>query len=213
MNTGIQDGYNLAWKLAEVLKHGAPEGLLGTYNDERLPNARRLLTTTDRLFDFAASDDWLTSFLRIHVFPRVANFALGLESVRQFVFPIVSQIGISYRGSLLCDTIGEFDVKAGDRMPWFSIDGRSVYDDLHAPSFHLVIFHGGETEVPPLPDDLLERWKGRIDSHFYPLTDAAKEAFGCDRSFFAILRPDNYIGLLSDDFSPVLVENYLAKFG
>jgi 2-polyprenyl-6-methoxyphenol hydroxylase-like FAD-dependent oxidoreductase len=212
MNTGIQDGYNLAWKLAEVIKHGAPESLLETYNEERLPNAKRLLQTTDRLFDFAASDDWLTSFLRKNIFPRVANFALGIESIRQFVFPIVSQIGINYRESSLSSTEGSFSVKAGDRMPWFEIGGRSIYDDLHAPSFHLIVFSDGGTEIPPLPDDLMKNWNGRIDSHFYSLDETVKDAFGSGHSFFVVLRPDNYIGLISGDFSPELVEAYLSKF-
>src|SRR5688572_26270154 len=35
MNTGIGDAVNLAWKLAAVLKHEAPESLLGTYEIER----------------------------------------------------------------------------------------------------------------------------------------------------------------------------------
>ena len=39
MNTGIQDGYNLAWKFALVLKGKASRELLNTYNEERLPNA------------------------------------------------------------------------------------------------------------------------------------------------------------------------------
>ena len=85
MNTGIQDGYNLAWKLAQVILYGTKASLLETYNEERLPNAHRLLNTTDRLFDFAASDRRLISFLRKHVFPRVANVALGLDFVRQHV--------------------------------------------------------------------------------------------------------------------------------
>src|SRR4029077_5208095 len=50
MNTGIQDAYNLAWKLALVLKGSAKPRLLESYNEERLPNARRLLQTTDRMF-------------------------------------------------------------------------------------------------------------------------------------------------------------------
>src|SRR6185295_7743659 len=49
MNTGVQDGYNLAWKLAEVVRGTADPSLLDTYNEERLPNARRLLKTTDRI--------------------------------------------------------------------------------------------------------------------------------------------------------------------
>ncbi len=207
MNTGIQDGYNLAWKLAAVLKQGAPKLLLETYNEERLPNAKRLLATTDRIFDFAASDEWFISFVRKNVFPYVANFALSFDAVKQIVFPLVSQIGISYRKSSLSETLGSFTARAGDRMPWFEIDGRSIYDDFHQPMFHLLVFSDGATDIPPL-----HQWSDRIDSHFYSLTETVKNAFGCGQSFFLMLRPDNYIGLLSDNFSPELVAKYLAKF-
>src|SRR4029453_12235232 len=53
MNTGIQDGYNLAWKMALAVQVKADEALLETYNEERLENAKHLLKTTDRLFGFA----------------------------------------------------------------------------------------------------------------------------------------------------------------
>lgn len=42
MNTGIQDAYNLGWKLAGVLD-GAPSALLDTYAAERIPVARTVL--------------------------------------------------------------------------------------------------------------------------------------------------------------------------
>lgn len=41
MNTGIQDAHNLAWKLAYVLNHLAPESLLESYEEERAPIARQ----------------------------------------------------------------------------------------------------------------------------------------------------------------------------
>ena len=40
MNTGIGDAHNLAWKLHAVLRGAAGEGLLGTYEAERLPVGR-----------------------------------------------------------------------------------------------------------------------------------------------------------------------------
>ncbi|MBE3013569.1 FAD-dependent monooxygenase [Microbispora sp. NEAU-D428] len=42
LNTGVQDAYNLGWKLARVLA-GAPEALLDTYEEERRPVAARVL--------------------------------------------------------------------------------------------------------------------------------------------------------------------------
>src|SRR5690349_576191 len=50
MNSGIQDAYNLGWKLGLVLTGKAGPGLLDTYEEERLPIASWLLDiTSDRL--------------------------------------------------------------------------------------------------------------------------------------------------------------------
>jgi 3-(3-hydroxy-phenyl)propionate hydroxylase len=47
-NSGVQDAYNLGWKLALVLARRAPEGLLDTYDAERQPAARENLEVTRR---------------------------------------------------------------------------------------------------------------------------------------------------------------------
>jgi 2-polyprenyl-6-methoxyphenol hydroxylase-like FAD-dependent oxidoreductase len=49
MNTGIQDAANLAWKLALVLGGQAPDSLLDSYERERRPVAREVISTADRL--------------------------------------------------------------------------------------------------------------------------------------------------------------------
>ncbi|KAF9305180.1 hypothetical protein BGZ74_011108 [Mortierella antarctica] len=53
MNTGLQDSYNLAWKLALVMNKLAPASLLQTYHDERLPMADRAIELSSRLLDRA----------------------------------------------------------------------------------------------------------------------------------------------------------------
>ena len=82
MNTGIQDGYNLAWKLAEVINRGAPESLLETYNEERLPNAKMLNATTDRFFGLVASPKSLLVLLRLYVFPYIAKIAFSFDLIK-----------------------------------------------------------------------------------------------------------------------------------
>jgi 2-polyprenyl-6-methoxyphenol hydroxylase-like FAD-dependent oxidoreductase len=47
MNTGIQDAYNLGWKLDTVLRGRAREDLLDTFQEERMPVARSVLTGSD----------------------------------------------------------------------------------------------------------------------------------------------------------------------
>jgi 2-polyprenyl-6-methoxyphenol hydroxylase-like FAD-dependent oxidoreductase len=48
MNTGIQDAVNLTWKLALVLRGGAPPALLGTYDTERRPVGEEVVGRTVR---------------------------------------------------------------------------------------------------------------------------------------------------------------------
>jgi 2-polyprenyl-6-methoxyphenol hydroxylase-like FAD-dependent oxidoreductase len=50
MNTGIGDSVNLGWKLAYVLQGRADPSLLDSYEPERIPFARSLVSTTDRAF-------------------------------------------------------------------------------------------------------------------------------------------------------------------
>ena len=49
LNTGIQDAYNLGWKLASVLR-GGPNSLLDTYEEERLPVAAAVLGLSSQLY-------------------------------------------------------------------------------------------------------------------------------------------------------------------
>ena len=97
-------------------------------------------------------------------------------------------------------------------MPWFEVDGESVYDLLRMPVFHLIVFLDGKTAVPPLPDDLITRWQGMIDSTVIPITPDISETFGASGAFYVILRPDNYIGTISDDLSPDKVAAYLDQY-
>ena len=47
-NTSIQDGFNLAWKLAYVIKDKAGAELLDTYSIERSPNAKQIVTRANQ---------------------------------------------------------------------------------------------------------------------------------------------------------------------
>ena len=98
MNTGLQDSYNLAWKLALVVSGEAHAALLDTFEEERLPVAERLLRTTDAAFAFVVSDSWLASLVRTRILARIVAFAMRFEWIRKLAFLTVSQTGISYRG-------------------------------------------------------------------------------------------------------------------
>jgi 2-polyprenyl-6-methoxyphenol hydroxylase-like FAD-dependent oxidoreductase len=212
MNTGIQDGYNLAWKLALTEQQNASEKLLLSYNEERLENAKNLLQTTDRIFQLGAGSEWPLAFLRLYVLPSVAKLILSFDAVKKLIFPRVSQIGINYRSNSLSRHEGDenFVVKAGDRMPYFLVDGHSVYDQLREPKFHFVIFKKNKNEVEEVAAAV--RTLEMVDFKIFELTARVTELFGSDESFSVLLRPDNYIGFISRQISTQEVQDYLKNF-
>jgi hypothetical protein len=214
MNTGIQDAYNLAWKLALVLKGQAGERLLDTYNEERLENAKNLLRTTDRMFQLVAGPEWFIAFLRTNVFPAVAGYLFTFDSVRRFAFPLVSQIGINYRHGSLSRHDGDedFKVKAGDRMPYFSVDGESVYDRLREAKLHLLAFTDAQGSTQSSEREAERRYAELVDFHTLPLSPQAAEAFGAHGPFAVLLRPDNYVGFISAGTSSDELKAYLDDF-
>ncbi|HKQ52468.1 MAG TPA: FAD-dependent monooxygenase [Pyrinomonadaceae bacterium] len=213
MNTGIQDVYNLAWKLAFVIKGYASEQLLETYNEERLENAKRLLRTTDRFFEFAAGSNWLLSLIRTTIFPRVAGQLVKLDIARKRIFPLISQIGINYRNRALSDAAGDgrFKVKPGDRMPYVWVEGQSIYDQLREPKFHLLVFSQGEGRYWRMTGELEDEYASKLDCQVFPLDAYVKKIFGADKPFCVCLRPDNHIGFISTDISPERVRAYLRR--
>jgi len=94
------------------------------------------------MFQFAAGSEWFLSFLRTDVLPPLAKYILSFDPVRKFLFPLISQIGVNYRHSSLSQHAGDedFKVKAGDRITYFLVDGKSIYDKLHQPKFHWLVF-------------------------------------------------------------------------
>jgi 2-polyprenyl-6-methoxyphenol hydroxylase-like FAD-dependent oxidoreductase len=214
MNTGIQDAYNLAWKLAFVVKGYADAKLLNTYNEERLENAQRLLETTDRAFQLGAGKDWLFGFIRTRVFPPLANFILSFDAVKKTIFPLLSQIGINYRDCALSDHRSDeaFEIKAGDRMPYFLVDGKNAYDLLRQAKFHLLIFSDGQSDYDTIDAELENDYGEMIEVNVIPLYPQIAEIFGADKSFMALLRPDNYIGLLSPEISLSELRDYFNEF-
>ncbi|HEY6122314.1 MAG TPA: FAD-dependent monooxygenase [Pyrinomonadaceae bacterium] len=218
MNTGIQDGYNLAWKLAFVLKHRANANLLDTYDEERLPNAKHLTATTDRMFNLAAGTDWFVSLIRSTVFPPMAKYILSIDAVRKRFFMLISQIGINYRDYSLSshEGDGDFEYKAGDRMPYFLLDGTSIYDRLHAPKFHLLSFasgdqHGELADGKQVWSEIQSGYADVFDHVVVPLQADVAELFGSDKKFSIFLRPDNYIAFISAGQHQQRLSNYLES--
>src|SRR5437016_4189080 len=149
MNTGLQDAYNLAWKLALVVSGRAGAALVHSYEAERLPVANHLLKRTDRFFSIVVSDSWLAGLIRTRGLPQIMGLALRTAAVQRIAFRTISQTGIRYRASPLSEALAglpEDAPHAGDRFPWlrlkFQPNGpvEDVFDKLDDTRLNLLVF-------------------------------------------------------------------------
>ena len=146
MNTGIQDAWNLGWKLALVTHGVAREALLDSYDAERRPVGRYVVRFTDRAFAVTTSTNPILRALRTQLVPRVLPLALRLDRGLAYGFRSVSQLGISYRHSPAVQEgrpALRRGPRAGDRLPDARIarDGQGCWlgEALALPGFHLLL--------------------------------------------------------------------------
>jgi 2-polyprenyl-6-methoxyphenol hydroxylase-like FAD-dependent oxidoreductase len=99
MNTGVQDAYNLAWKLALVARGLAPSSFLDSYERERQPIAKTLLAATDTMQRGIGAFGALKHPLAVGARNQLLGFFSGLESVHARLGAEVSMLGLHYRGS------------------------------------------------------------------------------------------------------------------
>jgi 2-polyprenyl-6-methoxyphenol hydroxylase-like FAD-dependent oxidoreductase len=146
MNTGIQDAYNLGWKLGFVLRGNAPETILDSYDEERHRVGEYLLKNTDRFFALLAGGGKFGRLVR-RVVPTIGVQFIGLPLLGRRVAKFVSQTGIRYRHSRLsvegggADELGRHAPRAGDRVPDVSLGGeRRLFELLHGGQYTLLLF-------------------------------------------------------------------------
>lgn len=97
MNTGMQDAFNLAWKLALVLRGKAPETLLNTYEEERLPIAKAVLRETGSRDSIYFAQSPVMNFIR----KRIAGPLLNQPTIKEMFLYKLAELNINYRASSL----------------------------------------------------------------------------------------------------------------
>jgi 2-polyprenyl-6-methoxyphenol hydroxylase-like FAD-dependent oxidoreductase len=122
LNTGVQDAYNLGWKLAGVIR-GEPDSLLDTYEAERLPIAAAVLGLSKHLHQ--------------------------TRSIKRG--DATNQLALHYRGSSLSSGVALGVLHPGDRMPDAKLeDGTRLFDHLRGPhATEIVAPHGHNILVRP----------------------------------------------------------------
>jgi 2-polyprenyl-6-methoxyphenol hydroxylase-like FAD-dependent oxidoreductase len=215
MNTGLQDAYNLAWKLSLVVQRRADESLLDSYHAERHPIAQRLLDTTDRGFRLIVSDSPFAGLLRTKVLARIAALVMKRRRVQNTAFRTVSQTGIHYRRSPLSVVAGALPKhapRAGDRFPWMKLQleaGGPIQDLFQAlddTRFNLLVFGDAAPKLPDLG--------GMLRVHAIPITagnEAEQARAHVPRTAFFLLRPDGHVGLCGRAMDVATVERYFHR--
>ena len=207
MNTGLQDAYNLAWKLSLVIKNIAGEKLLESYNEERLPFAKWLLKFTDRAFSAMTSSNIFISWIRSNILPFLIKILLKKQSGRATIFKAVSQIQWTYKKCSLSqnNSSQKLTFNAGDRLPYILLSKgnikESVYKLLTEPAFHLLII--GDTDPAFRSTEIIKITRLGIDEW---------KTFGVINPLYILVRPDNYIGLIADAMDENQLSAYLQKY-
>jgi len=185
LNTSVQDGYNLGWKLALVLTGQADAALLETYEAERRPVGAGLLDISGAILRQQGG---------------LGSQARGRQT---------QQLDINYRTSRLSlDLDGaERSVAAGDRAPdapYAKADGSPgrLFEAFRGPHYTLLLFGGAHVETPPTP---------AVRALSLPADGAAADAYGVNGPTAVLVRPDNYIALYAPRPSPGVVRDHLAQ--
>jgi 2-polyprenyl-6-methoxyphenol hydroxylase-like FAD-dependent oxidoreductase len=198
LNTGVQDAYNLGWKLGQVLA-GAPPELLDTYEAERQPIAAAVLGLSTKKYAGMA---------------KLSPSSLTRGKDEQ-------QIALTYRGGPLAPTDAQHTrtLHVGDRAPDASLhDGagaaRRLFDLLHGPHFTaLAVGPHAARELRDLtwPDSGAALRRIIIDAasddggEVHSLQDTAgnvRKSYGIDGDALLLIRPDGYIASIATHASP-----------
>ncbi|HEX8446739.1 MAG TPA: FAD-dependent oxidoreductase [Sphingomonas sp.] len=176
LNTGIQDGINLGWKLALVASGKADAALLESYQDERKPIAAGVLQLAE-------------------VLARNPEAMLGDGSVPPEILSArVGQLFVSYRdGPLAQAPTDRTGPVAGDRLPDVEIGGAWLYSRLRPGGIVVAVFGGG-TDIA----SLAVAWGGAIRIWHVDADDpegVLATALGLSAGA-AVIRPDGYLGAI-----------------
>lgn len=209
LNTGIQDAYNLAWKLAFVLRGLAAPGLLDSYDAERRPVAARILKMTELQDKYLFGARALPVRLLRNTLLRVLG-RTGLLERR--LIPDLAQLWVDYRKSRL--TTGTAPrrsaLRPGRRVPEVEI----VEGETPLPTRLLRAVSGAAITLIAVPDargarptglaELTARFPGAV--RVLHLDRTLPDRARAPRSGYLLaVRPDGHVGFRGNaDAAPQL---------
>lgn len=224
MNTGLQDAYNLGWKLAAVVNGQITPSILNTYAVERMPVAQTLLKTTDRIFNLAMANNIVAKAFKKYLLARMLRFLWGNDRTKEALFVRLSQIGLNYRDSRLSLHLSRsVKIKAGDRLPYLKIfdEKKRTETDLHAwcsqPGFTFIALGKvAEMDLFSLAKWITQTYPHMLNFFYLPLSAKNQQVFNAfevdgNQLKTLIIRPDMHIGLINDGIDMEIIKNYMEN--
>ncbi|MFF3403233.1 rifampin monooxygenase [Streptomyces sp. NPDC002659] len=174
LNLGIQDAFNLGWKLAAEVGGWAPEGLLDSYHTERHPVAADVLDNTRAMMLLMSPEPGPRSVRRL------VSELMDFEDVNRYLTEKITAIGVRY-------DFGEGHELLGRRLRDVKLKQGRLYELMHGGR-GLLLDQTGRLSV--------EGWADRVDH----VVDVSEEL----DVPAALLRPDGHVAWVGDDQQDLL---------
>jgi 2-polyprenyl-6-methoxyphenol hydroxylase-like FAD-dependent oxidoreductase len=183
MNTGMQDAANLSWKLALVADGRAPDALLDTYEQERLPVARAVLGFTDKLVGLLTMRQPVKRAVRDTVLP----IATSVAAVQRRAAGRLAQTSVAYAPGPLVSPDGiRRGPRPGQRCPDVLVGTRAGVARLHrllGSGRHVLIV---SSDASPATTEL---------AGFGDWTELVDVVHGDLGAAFTLVRPDGVVAV------------------
>jgi 2-polyprenyl-6-methoxyphenol hydroxylase-like FAD-dependent oxidoreductase len=174
MNTGLQDAWNLAWKLDFAARGNANDALLSSYTQERYPIVKSVIETTHFLTTALGSSNPLAQGIRDTVIP----IATHIPQIQRAFVERLSGLANAYKASPIVEGAGRryFD----DSLRGGSGIGRRF----------ILMVPGADAAGVAAAESVVERNSGAAELRAYAGRD------------LLLLRPDGYVAYESGSSRP-----------
>ncbi|MEV6857970.1 rifampin monooxygenase [Streptomyces microflavus] len=169
LNLGVQDAFNLGWKLAAEVNGWAPEGLLDSYHTERHPVGARVLDNTRAQITLLGTGPGATALREM--FAKLMDF----EEVNRYVTGMITAVDVRY-------DLGEGHELLGRRLRDLPLGQGRLYELMHGGRGLLLDRTGGLS---------VAGWEDRVDH----VADAAEEL----DVPAVLLRPDGHVAWAGEE--------------